>query len=415
MTLCLTIGSFGAIFASEDAPPSDDDAPPPVEKTSAVSANKNVARTPVNQLATATTATASSSESSIAKMIASVESEIEKNTDQSAMPKFDHTMCRDELKDRLGKCLDEGCKSAAWSEFRVCLSTQLNTFVIDKRNKILIEAESLSTKASDKDSCLAIINLRQNCDTDEDCKERVWKTYQNCSDRFVGDANGAAVPKVLISADSQKLIESDIKIMGANDKKAQAELESQITQEKQAQGQSEGYSLEAEKKKLLDQKKELEERSHNITKVLQQAVPTPIIAIEPVLAPINTQNPFSQAPFNECQKQFVVKVKELQRVYQLNPVPRFDNSYVNGVKDAFVDLRKCYSLKNLGSVQVPTSSDILTSFGKPIQTTADCENVIVGDLGARCDKNWSCRQEAHLKSWACKAVVSEVIAAQQSH
>lgn len=386
---------FTMLLAQEPPPPppeTSESAPPPPEEASA--------EVPTNDPV---------------QMIQKIEAELSATASASdvAMNGADFENCRSELKDRLVKCPDEDCKKSSWEDFKACSAAITKTQLLDKRNRVMAEAENLSAQATNTEACLLIINLRPQCDTDQDCKERVWKVYQGCADRFTEGAGEKKV--VIVSEADKKILEAEAQTLGAEDAKAKAELETKLAQEAQAKELARKQAIEAEKLELARKARELEEREQQARKLLEVKPVTVSIDTKPALAPMNTQSLFAPAPFNECQSQFISRIKESQRMYQLNPIPRFDNAYVNQVNESVENLRKCYAEKNLGAVQVPTTNEILTEFGRPITTPAQCDEIIVGDLAARCDKNWACRQEAHLKAWACKAVTSSAQAALQNN
>lgn len=408
LMICIS-GSCPPAFAQEMPPPpvetaSQDAPPPPLED----------APPPAEEALPSEMASTTASTSDPVAMIQKIEQELSAvQGENPALQGGELDSCRNELKERLVKCPDEECKKASWDEFRACSAAVTKTQLLDKRNRVLAEAENLSAQATHTDACLMIINLRPQCDNDQDCKERVWKVYQTCSDKF---AEGTRETKTMIVSDAdKKILEAEAQTLGAEDAKAKAELEAKLAQDAQASEVARRQAIEAEKLALEKRSQELLERQRQAQKLLEVKPVVVPIEVKPSLAPMNTQTPYAVAPFNDCQSQFISRVKESQRMYQLNPIPRFDNAYVNQVNEALEGMRKCYAERNLGAVQAPTSLDILTEFGRPITSPEQCDEVIVGDLAARCDKNWACRQEAHLKAWSCKAVTSAVQAAIQNN
>lgn len=351
--------------------------------------------------------------STVAEVIKEVENEISSNSgpiDAAGAKKEKNAQCRAQLRTRYSGCKTKSCKDSALTEFKFCTVSQVKTVREKKQKEAFAKAENLKKSAIKPDSCLSILRQREVCGKNEKCRSRLWKEYQSCLNKF-SEEETKDMPKQeeeeKLSPEELKEFQISIQRLQHEAEVARAKLEKSMTDKKRTKLQAE---LKEKQKQLEELKKKspAQEKAEVAAEKTKKApATTPVKAISKPIIKAGASGFEAVKAHHDCQNAFKDKIKASQKKYQLNPLPRFDNTYVESVRAAHTEMKACAASKKLGKITVPYDEGIhTTAGGVMMRSPTDCERAFASDLDKKCGNDWGCRNKAQQKAWMCKALVS---------
>ncbi len=320
--------------------------------------------------------------------------------------------CRGQLRTRFGQCKTENCKKSAFTEFKFCTVSNAKINRVHMQKQAFVKAEKLRQQAIKPDACMSILRKRDVCATDEKCRSHLWKEYQACLNKFSKDDDKPMSPEKGEKLSPNELREHEISLkrMEYEADVARAALEKQMNEKKNRKLRKE---LSKKKRKLTQLKRKHKKYGGDPTNVphvrsskkQHTKVTSPTVPVKLTTATVSLSAGENRA--SSCQTTLVRAIKKCQTVYQRNPLPRFDNTHIECVREAKSEASVCAVQAGIGAVAIPNDEELSMKSGDKIaKTPQDCDAMFAKDLEKKCGTDWSCRNKAQQKAWMCKALVS---------